>query len=104
VLTKNVPVNPANKIPVNMMSPVIGLQTGVAVGNVLIVTNFGAWAAFPAPNYTFQWQRNAVDIATATNQSYTLQVADQLNSVRCVVTATNVAGAASANSNAVAIP
>jgi hypothetical protein len=93
-----------NKAPVNTINPVIGLQTGVAVGNVLIVNSFGAWSAYPAPNFTFQWQRNAADIVGQIGQSYTLQIADQGTGIRCVVTATNVQGASSANSNTIAIP
>lgn len=79
------------------MQPVVG-ET--------VVTSSGVWAGYPAPTFAYQWQRDGhgdgvfSNIAAATSASYVLVDADDLCQVRCVVTATNAGGSASANSNA----
>lgn len=83
--------------PINTVAPVV---TGTAtVGQTLSCTT-GTWDAAPAAiTYTYQWQRNTSNIGGATGSTYVLKGADIGNTVRCVVTATNAAGSASANSN-----
>jgi len=85
--------------PVNTVAPVV---SGTAtVGQTLSTTN-GTWTEASAiTSFTYQWQRNNVNISGATSSSYILVEADYNTNIRCVVTATNAAGTASANSNSV---
>lgn len=84
--------------PANVLPPVV---TGVGyVGYTLTTTN-GSWTGVPAPTFTYQWQRNEVDISGATASTYAVTLADEGLRIRCVVTATNSAGNASANSNTI---
>ena len=86
--------------PVNTIAPVVS-GTGV-VGQTLTTTN-GTWSGTLPFTYTYQWQRNGSPISGATSQTYVLVSADAGTNVRCVVTATNSVGTASANSNAIAV-
>jgi hypothetical protein len=89
--------NSYGSLPVNTVAPAV---TGTAtVGQTLTTTN-GTWTGAPAPTFTYQWQRSGSNIGGATSSTYVLVVADVGATVRCVVTATNPLGAASANSNA----
>lgn len=91
--------NSYGSLPVNTVAPVV---SGTAtVGQTLSTTN-GTWTGEPAPTFTYQWQRNNVNISSATNSTYLLVEADYNNPIRCVVTATNARGSVSANSNATA--
>lgn len=90
--------------PTNSVAPV---ASGTAtVGNALSTTN-GTWAHMGGhgPSYSYQWQRDNQgggvysNISGATSSSYTLADADDACNLRCVVTATNDGGNASANSN-----
>ena len=84
--------------PVNSVAPVIsGTQT---VGQTLTSTT-GTWTGIPAPTFTYQWYRGASLISGATSSTYVLVQADAGNTtaIKCVVTATNSAGAVSADSN-----
>jgi alpha-tubulin suppressor-like RCC1 family protein len=79
--------------PVNTVLPVI---TGTAeVGQTLSVSN-GTWTGTPTPTFTYQWQRVTTNISGATSSTYVLVAADAGSTIRCVVTATNVAGSANA--------
>ena len=85
--------------PVNTVAPVV---SGTAtVGQTLSTTN-GTWTGTATITFTYQWQRNGVDITSATSGTYTLVAADVSNPIRCVVTGTNTIGNSSANSNATA--
>lgn len=81
--------------PANTGAPVI---TGTArVGQILTASN-GTWSGVPA-GYSYQWQRSAdgatgwAAISGATAQTCTLVAADDLQYLRCAVTASNVEGA-----------
>lgn len=91
---------PSGSAPVNTVAPVVS-GSGV-IGQTLTTTN-GTWTGIPSPTYTYQWQRNGSPILGATSSTYLLVYADRGANVRCVVTATNVIGSASANSNAIAV-
>jgi len=82
--------------PLNTVAPVV---TGTAtVGQTLSTTN-GTWTGTPTILFTYQWQRNGVNIGGATSSTYILVDADAENPIRCVVTGTNSAGSNLANSN-----
>ena len=86
-------------VPVNTVPPVIA-GTGT-VGQTLRITSVGTWVGGGSLRY--KWQRDTVDIAGATLNSYVLVAADSTHSVRAVVTSTNQYGPTSANSNAIAV-
>jgi len=85
--------------PVNVVAPVV---SGTATFGQTLSTTDGTWTGTPAPTFTYQWQRVTTNIGGATSSTYVLVAADVGNTIRCVVTATNVAGSASANSNSTA--
>jgi len=92
----------ANTPPINTVAPVI---SGTAVvGQTLSCTN-GTWTGTPIITYTYQWMRNGVNIGGATNSTYTLVQVDAGNTsnIKCVVTASNGAGSASADSNVITV-
>lgn len=87
----------SSNLPVNTVAPVV---SGTAVEGQTLTTTNGTWTSTPAiTGYTYQWQRNTSNILSATSSTYVLVNADVGNTVRCVVTATNPLGSASANSN-----
>ena len=94
--------NSYSSLPVNTVAPVV---SGTAtVGQTLSTTN-GTWTGTPTPTFAYQWQRGASNIGGATSSTYVIQSADIGSTIRCVVTATNTVGSASANSNStIAVP
>lgn len=82
--------------PVNTVAPVV---SGTAQQGQTLSTTDGTWTG-TSPTFTYQWQRAGVNIGSATASTYVLVSADYGSAIRCVVTATNAAGSASANSNA----
>jgi hypothetical protein len=69
----------------------------------------GDWEGTPTIKYEYQWVRDAnttheVDIAGATHSSYTVQSADEGNTLTCKVTAVNSYGAVPADSEPLSIP
>ena len=74
----------------------------VQEGQTLTATT-GTWTGYPAPTYTYQWQRcdsngtNCVNIANnAAASNYLLVTADVGSRIRVMVTATNSAGTSGA--------
>jgi hypothetical protein len=88
--------------PVNTVRPTIS-DTTPRVGEELTANN-GTWTGDTPIVFTYQWQRcnpggnNCVNIPTATNQKYTVQAADQGDTLRVRVTGTNSSGSSAANS------
>ncbi len=79
--------------PSNTALPVItGTQTQ---GQTLSVSN-GTWTNSPT-GYAYQWQRDGVNIAGATNNTYVLTNADAGATISCWVTATNASGSNAAS-------
>jgi hypothetical protein len=80
--------------PVNTSAPV---ASGNATVTFEVTATDGEWTGDPTPQYTYQWQRNTgsgfTNIGSATSATYTLQAADELALVRCLVTATNATAA-----------
>lgn len=91
---------PTYTVPANTVAPVVSTDGTPQQGEMITVST-GTWTGVPAPTFSYQWQRNGTNISGATGQGYTLQAADVSQSIRCVVTATNTQGSASANSNAI---
>lgn len=77
-------------VPRNTALPVV---SGILEdGETLSVTD-GTWDGSPS-GYTYQWMRNATDIASATNSTYLLTATDVGTQIACRVTATNASGTA----------
>lgn len=100
--TSNVTGQITYQVPTNSVLPAIsGTEQ---VGQTLTSTS-GTWANSPS-GYAYQWQVSDdgstgwSNISGATSSTYTLQAAEAAKYVRCVVTATNSGGGASANSAA----
>lgn len=89
--------------PVNTVAPVIDWVSGSEIGDDLEVTSDGTWTG-GSLSYSYQWQRDGVDIPGEDGRTYTTDVvADDGKDITCVVTATNSGGAVSESSNAVAV-
>lgn len=93
--TEQVPARPLSITTVSI--------SGSTQSGSLLTATPGTWDGSPAPALTYQWLRDGVAIAGATNSTYTTQVADEGTTVTCRETATNSAGAASLVSNGLAI-
>ncbi len=85
-----------NLLPANTVAPAV---SGAAFTGEVLTCSTGTW--LNSPSYAYQWKRNGSAIAGATANTYTLQVADELQAIVCTVTATNADGSASADSNTV---
>lgn len=83
-----------NGAPANTVAPVI---SGTAQEDQILISTTGTWSNDPV-SFTFQWQRNTSNISGAINSNYTVVAADVGSTLRCVITATNVVSAVSANS------
>jgi hypothetical protein len=89
-------------LPVNTVAPSVSGTVGV---NSTLTASPGTWTGDPTPTFSYQWQRGTSNISGATGSTYTAQLADIGSTLRCVVTATNIAGAVSANSaNSSSVP
>ncbi|HTU77540.1 MAG TPA: hypothetical protein VMF09_02140 [Solirubrobacteraceae bacterium] len=76
--------------------------TGV-VGHTLKCES-GIWDAKPPPSFEYQWFRDNTPIASATEETYTVEPADQGQFLSCEVTATNIVGSVpEESSNGVAV-
>jgi hypothetical protein len=80
--------------PVNTVMPAV---SGTAQRASTLTATLGTWIGNDN-TYTYQWQRDAVDIARATDPTYTLTAADVNHTVRVLVIATNPDGTAVAAS------
>lgn len=81
--------------PVNTVGPVI---TGTATVGSTLSCSTGTWTGTPTPTYTYQWQKGTTNISGATSSTYLVDILNSGSTIRCVVTATNIAGSSSANS------
>lgn len=85
--------------PANSVAPAV---TGTVRRGSTLSTTDGTWTNTPT-SFTYQWQRNNVNIAAATANTYVLVAADVPTNVRCVVTGVNGGGSTPANSNTVGL-
>jgi hypothetical protein len=69
----------------------------------LTVIDNGTWAGTIPITFTYQWKRNGIDIIGETSNIYTTVLADLGKTITCLVTATNILGSASAQSNGILI-
>jgi streptogramin lyase len=96
------PATPAiTEPPANTVAPKLSTDNPV-VGGPLTVSN-GTWTGYEAPTFTYQWEdcssaQLCSPILGATSQTYTPVSSDDGLDLQAVVTATNSAGNASANS------
>lgn len=81
--------------PENTVAPVV---TGTQDVGSLFSCTTGTWTNSPT-GYTYQWQRDGVDISGATSSTYTTVTADKGTFLTCDVTASNGAGSNTATSN-----
>lgn len=86
--------------PAFTVAPVV---SGTAVVGQTLTCDGGTATGTEPITRTYQWQRDGVDIGGATASTYLLVQADAGNTsnIKCVVTATNSAGSASADSNTI---
>jgi len=95
------PIASAATLPVNTVAPVV--SGFVAVGQTLSSTT-GTWTGTPTPTYTYQWKSDGSNISGATSATYVVQAATVATTIRCDVTATNIAGSATQASNNIESP
>jgi hypothetical protein len=86
-----------NYIPVNTVAPVI--SGTMVVGQTLTTTN-GTWTNSPT-SFTYKWYKGITAIVGATSSTYILVQADAgtTTTIKCEVTAINLAGSTAADSN-----
>jgi fibronectin-binding autotransporter adhesin len=81
--------------PVNTVPPAVSGTAGVGYA---LTTTTGTWTG--SPTYAYQWRRDgATNITGATSSTYTLVSGDAGHTIDCYVTATNISGAVSQDSN-----
>ncbi len=97
VETWNYRIQRFHEIPGNTASPTISGTP--QVGRAMICSE-GIWDLAQI-NFSYQWQRNGEDIATATGSIYAVVTADVDTDLTCRVTATNENGSSFATSNPV---
>lgn len=88
----------AGATPANTVAPAV---TGTPTEGEILSTTDGTWTGTPAPTFTYQWYRDGVAIAGATDNTYTLVTADVGTMIDVDVTATNLNGVVAATSNEV---
>lgn len=87
--------------PTNTTAPSIA---GTPRDGETLTANEGTWTGDEPMTFTYQWQRcdgnglNCANLAGATARTYDVQTSDVNNRLRVVVTAKNVTGSTSANS------
>ena len=92
---------PAPSSPTNTSPPAV---SGIPMVGARLTATVGTWSGTPAPSFAYQWQRcnpACANVAGATANSFKLHSADKHARIRVVVSATNSAGAAHANSSEV---
>lgn len=109
-LTPGVNAAMVPSLPYNTAGPSV---SGTAAVGSLLSCSSGSWTGEPelalsagwplTSPFAYQWLRDGGPITGATSPAYTVQAADVGHALVCEVTATNVAGRASARSAAIAV-
>jgi hypothetical protein len=86
--------NPDAQAPVNTSPPVISPEGNQVIGTVFTSGN-GSWFATRPLTFEYRWTRNGTPISGATSQTYTSVSADEGQTLRCEVRATNAFGVSS---------
>jgi hypothetical protein len=86
--------NPVAQAPVNTSPPVISPEGNQVIGT-LFTANSGSWFATRPLTFEYRWTRNGTPISGATSQTYTSVTADEGQTLRCEVRATNAFGVSS---------
>lgn len=86
--------------PTNSVAPVVSGGTGIGI---TLTSTKGTWSEDASNSYAYQWKRDGVAIAGQTGTTYLTSSADDGHAVLCTVTASNVTGSASADSNSVSV-
>lgn len=81
--------------PYSITVPVLA---GSAMVGATLSASTGTWGGFPPPTYTYQWERDDVNISGETSSTYTSDEGDIGHVITCTVTATNSSGSLSATS------
>jgi hypothetical protein len=87
--------------PANIQPPIIDGKA--LVGALLKVIDSGIWIGTMPITFTYQWQRNGLNIIGETNSTYSTISFDLGQTITCVVTATNIVGSVSQVSNSIFI-
>jgi hypothetical protein len=104
------PVNTTAPVIHSRLAPAWGFETWTPESGTLSVDDtelsagVGYWSGYPAPTYTYQWKRDAVNISGETNAIYNRVAADADSDLTCEITATNASGSASLTTAAVTAP
>jgi hypothetical protein len=88
--------------PINTVAPE---ASGTFTADSTVSCTTGTWSSDAGSiTYAYQWEKNGSPISGATSSAYVLTPSDVLAiDFICVVTATNDAGSASADSNNIAV-
>jgi hypothetical protein len=93
------PVASSPLAPQSITSPSI---SGTPTPGHKLTCSDGGWSGSPT-SFSYQWNRNGRPIAGATGSTYTVQIADEAQSLSCTVTAANAFGSSSRTSPAVLV-
>ena len=85
--------------PTNTTAPSI---TGTAAVGVTLACDPGVWTG--GPTFKYSWSRDGAAISGALTAGYTVQGADEGDTLTCTITASNSAGATSVTSTGVLVP
>jgi hypothetical protein len=89
--------SPVAGAPINLTPPAV---TGTLGVGFILTCSTGVWSG-AGLTLTYQWRRDGIDIPGAASPTYTQIPADITAFMDCIVTATNIEGAADAYSNVV---
>lgn len=85
--------------PDNTVAPAV-TYSALTVGSILNCSQ-GTWIGSTPITYSYQWQRDGVDLVGETTNAYTIVSGDVGRNIRCIVTGTNVVTPIDASSNVV---
>jgi hypothetical protein len=95
---QDVSASPATVVPAvvgpvlnTKLPPTISGPTNAGIGNTLTCST-GSWSGHPNPTFAFGWTRDGVFISDSYASGYVVKAADAGTTLRCQVTASNIAG------------